>query len=401
MKVLGIVAEYNPFHNGHLHHINQAKELTNSDFVVAVMSGSFTQSGNIAIYDKFTRANIAMQQGIDLVLELPTLYAPASANYFATGAIELLDQLKIVDCICFGSECGQIETLQDLVDTLWQHQEEIHSATQIALKTGVSYASAREIAISQFLTEDAIALLKAPNNILGIEYLNALHQSHSNIKPYTIKRKDSDFNEILLNHSVEGFTSATSIRSSIREHKTKLLERYVPTATYHVIQGMDPTFNDSLFPFLQYQLLTTSKDKLQNIFEMTEGLENKLISCITKAENYDDFIQQVKSKRYQMSKIKRLLVNVLLSLTKDTFAKHWSQKTTYAHVLACSEHGKQLLSAIAKHSSIPLITSLNPNVLETLPNDIQELLQMDITATNLHAVIHHKPIFRDFTNKLS
>lgn len=400
MKIVGIIAEYNPMHNGHLYHINKAKEITNSDYCIVVMSGSFTQAGNIAIYDKFSRAKIAVKNGADLVIELPTIYATSSAEHFAFGGINLLNKLNIVDSICFGSECDNINLLNAVSDIFIQKDSQIWKKINENLKNGISFADARAKALKKYLSEEQICILSQPNNILGLEYLKNLKLLNSKIEPYTVKRESSDFNEILLNDNDNNFTSATSIRKCIKENKIEILKKYVPTETYNLITTKKTCFNDDLYNVLKYKIISSNVTDLQNIAEVTEGLEYKIIKEINNSSNYEEFTKNIKSKRYQLSKIKRMLINILLNITKDDFEYAKENKIAYAHILSCSDKGKGLLSKISQNSDIDLITSLNEKVLSNVSKNTRKYLNYDILASNIHSVITNTNIQKDYTNRL-
>lgn len=400
MGVVGLITEYNPFHNGHKYHIEMSKKVTESDLCVVVMSGSFTQSGNIAIYDKFTRAKLATEYGADLVLELPTIFANSSSRYFALGAINLLDKLGIIDSICFGCESEDITTLKEIVDITEKNEDKIWNDIQAYLKSGISFAVARQQALSNYLTDKQLENISLPNNILAIEYIKAIRDINSNIQPYSIKREMSDFNEIILNNNSYNFTSATSIRNSIKSGKLNILSKYMPPLVYKTITTKPPLFNDSLFEILKYKIITMTKEELGCIQEVTEGLENKILEAINISKSYEDLIQNIKSKRYQMSKIKRMLNNILLNITKKDFNYFIDNNLTYAHVIACSDNGKELLSKISSNSDIDLITSLNENKLENISENSNRLLKYDVLATNIHSILNNDKINKDYTNYL-
>ena len=400
MKVLGIIAEYNPFHNGHRYHIEEAKKITNADYVIVVMSGNFTQTGNIAIYDKFTRAKLATEYGVDLVIELPTIYANSSAESFAYGAVSILENLGIVDYICFGSETDNIETLSKISKIINSNNVQINSKIKEILKSGVSYPVARENALKEFLTAEEIDILDKSNNILGIEYLRILDKLNSNITPICIKRESSDFNEIMLNEKSDRYTSATSIRNMIYQNKIDLVEKYVPALTYTTIVNTNASFNDKLYRILKYKILTTSLEELRNISEVTEGLENKIKSEITHSLSYDDYINNLKSKRYTMTKIKRMLNNILLDITKDDLKYIKENNITYAHILSLGYKGKDLLSKISNNSNIKLITKINENTLNELDENIRKYLDLDILASNIYYTLNNEITNKDYTNRL-
>ncbi len=400
MKVVGIIAEYNPIHNGHIYHLNKSKEITNSDFVIVIMSGNFTQAGNIAIYDKFKRAKIATNIGADLVIELPTIYATSSANYFSFGAINILDKLNIVDNICFGSECNNISNLNYISDIITKNENELWNNINKNLKSGISFASAREQALLKYLSDEQISILKSPNDILGLEYINAIKSLNSHIKANIIKRNSSNFNEITINKNSTIYTSSTSIRKYIKDKKFNEIKSYIPDITYDLVNNSYATFNDDLFNIIKYKIISNDIANIQNIAEVTEGLENKIIKEINNSKNYEELIYNIKSKRYQLSKIKRMLINLLLDIKKDDIEYAIRQKIAYAHVLSCSTEGKKLLSQISKNSDINLITSLNKNIQDNLPEDIKRYLKFDILASDIYSIINNDAIKKDYTNKL-
>lgn len=405
MKVVGIIAEYNPIHNGHIYHIQKAKEITNSDFCIVIMSGNFTQTGNIAIYDKFTRAKLAIANGADLVIELPTIYANSSAEHFAFGAINILNKLNIVDSICFGSECDNINLIHYICDILIEKENNIWKDINLILKTGISFATAREKILSEYLSSEQISILNKPNNILGIEYIKNIKRLKSKITPFLIQRETSEFNEYILNRNVNkksnnNFTSATSIRESIKHHNISILKKYVPTNTYDTIKSTKPIFNDDLYNLLKYKIITTTSEQLKEIFEVTEGLENKILKEINNSNSYEEFTKNIKSKRYQLSKIRRMLINILLNITKEDIDYAINNKMGYAHILACSQDGKTLLSEISKNSDIDLITSLNKKIMRNFSEDTKKYINYDILASNIYSIITNDKIQKDYTNRL-
>lgn len=400
MKILGIITEYNPFHNGHIYHIEKSKQITGADYVIAVMSGSFTQQGNISLYDKFKRAKIATENGVDLVIELPTIYSNSSSEYFAKGSISLLNSLNIVDCICFGSESGNINLLSNISNTIINNEENIWNDISYNLKQGISFAKAREQSITKYLDKEEIIEFSKPNNILAIEYLNSLSRLNSKIKPYTITRNSSNFNDNTISKNTI-FTSATSIRNHIyNKEDLSCLEKFIPEDMLNIICNVEPTFNDKLLNILKYKIITNSKENLSNINEITEGLENRIISAISNSNTYNELIENIKSKRYQMSKIKRMLNNIILNISKENFEKMYKSNEQYAHVLKVSKRGKVLLSNIAKNSSIPLITSINDNILTSLSDIQKSMIDLDILATNIHSILNNDNINKDYTNRL-
>lgn len=384
MKIVGIVAEFNPFHNGHKYLIDKAKEITHADLAVCIMSGSFTQAGNIAIQDKFQRAKSAIENGFDVVLELPTVYATASSEYFAYGAVNILNSLGCIDYICFGSESGEIEPLISIAKKLLENNEKMWDVITEELRSGISFAAAREKAISNFLTAEEIEISNTSNNILAIQYIKSLLELKSNITPIAIKREEG-----------KNVISATRIRTLLQ--KKQDVSDYLPTN----ISCANLIFNDDLYTLLKYRIISYGKDYLKSINEVNEGLENKIYDEINNSPTYDDFIKNIKSKRYQLSKIKRIMINILLNIKKEHFMKLNTNSNVYAHVLAVnSKTKKDILSIFNKNSNIPVITSLNDDLISKLDSTISESLLLDITATNIHSVLTNENINKDYTNKL-
>ena len=186
MKIVGIIAEFNPMHNGHQYLIKKAKELTGADYAICLMSGNFTQAGNIALTNKFNRASTAIKNGFDAVIELPTIYATASAEFFAYGAVNILNSLNCIDYLCFGSETGNVDILINIAHKLIKNEENIWESITISLKEGISFAKAREYAISKFLTQSEVEISSSSNNILAIEYIKSLIKLNSTITPKTV-----------------------------------------------------------------------------------------------------------------------------------------------------------------------------------------------------------------------
>lgn len=399
LKILGIIAEYNPFHNGHLYQIQKAKEQTQSDFVIIVMSGNFTQQGNIAIMDKFKRASLATQNGADLVIELPFIYANSSSSFFAQGAILLLNQLNIIDSICFGSEASDISILESISQKIIHNETKITQDIKENLKLGISFAKAREMSLGKFLNKEELLEITKPNNILAIEYLIQLKKQNSKIAPITIQRKDSSFHDLNLPKD-SYFTSATSIRKSIFENNILNIRPYVPDNCYYALTHQTLLSNNILFLPLKYSTITKDKNNLQEIMEMTEGLENKLLKAISCSKNNTELLNELKSKRYQLSKLKRLCMNILLNVTKKDFKDIICSNEIYAHVLAKSEKGNLLLSRLSQEADIPLITKVSKDTIPSLSPIQQKMFSYDLLASNLYSILANDTLNKDYTNKL-
>ena len=398
MKVLGIIAEYNPMHTGHIYHINEAKKITNSDYVIAIMSGSFTEQGNIAMLDKFTRAKEAINSGVDLVIELPTIYAVSDGGSFANKAIQILNDLNIVDSICFGAETDNISKLNNIANTIVVNEEKIWNDIKENLKKGISFANARNEALKIFLKDDEINLVNTPNNILGIEYIKSITTLNSNITPYCIKRESNDFNDNII---TQEYTSSTSIRKYLEDGKDiQNISEYISKNTLNSILNSKVLFNKDIFEILKYKIITMFNEKLRNIYGITEGLENKIQSEIIDSYTYEDFIFKLKSKRYELSKIKRMLIHILLDTTKEDFENLKDSNSNYAHVLAFNHDKKEILSYISKNSKIPILTSINDNTLAKLTQKQRKLIDYDLKASNIYSILNKTKLNQDYTNML-
>ena len=319
MNITGIITEYNPFHNGHLYHLNSAKKETNCDGVVCVMSGNFVQRGEPALIDKWKRAEMAILNGVDLVIELPTFYALSSAEFFAKGSISILDSISVIDNIFFGSECGNISYLEKIAKTLTLESFDLQSKIKENLKSGMTFAKARELSLKDILKDDSLEeVLSSSNNILGIEYIKSLINLNSSILPITLKREGSRYNDKSLTST---FASATSIRENLKKDLSLgELEKYLPSASLDILYSLKKInypfiFEKEMYPYIRYKLLTNCID-FNNLFEIKEGLDNKFLKEICNSDSYEDLIFKVKSKRYTYTKISRLMAQIYLSLDK-------------------------------------------------------------------------------------
>ena len=394
MKVLGIIAEYNPMHTGHIYHISKAKEITGCDTVIVIMSGSFTQQGNIAIINKFERAKQAIQNGVDLVLEIPSAFASSDAGNFAYKSVSILNDLN-VDAICFGAETDNIERLKLISETLIYKDKEIWIEIKNELKKGISFAKARNNSLNKFLNEDDINIILSPNNILALEYLKTLKILNSNIIPFAIHR-ESNFNSHILENC---YTSSTSIRKAL-ENKCNLndIQKYIPENVSKYLKNNKIIFNNDFFEILKYKIISMNENDLKEINGVSEGIENKLKKEICNSYSYDEFLFKIKSKRYELSRIKRILVNILLNKYKDDFNLLKENNSNYAHILAFNHDKKDLLSHISNTSNIPVISSLNNKTLSYL-NKYQKLsLDIDIYASNIYSMLINQKINKDYTN---
>lgn len=374
MNITGIIAEYNPLHNGHIYHLLETKKICNSDATVCVMSGNFVQRGEPALIDKWSRAKSAVLSGIDLVLELPCIYSLSSAEFFAFGAVSLLNSLGVINSLCFGSESGNVENIEYIASLLNHEPEEYKSYLKYNLDEGLSFPKARMEAVKKFMSKNSQLLLsedemKASNNVLGIEYCKSLKKLNSSIKPYTVKRKGSLYADTKLSD----YPSATSIRNSLKEFKNAdLLKNSIPEVSFKIISNNinNITFKDSMFNFLKYKAYT-NKNSLKNLPDISEGLENKVYEALTKYNNIDDALTFIKSKRYTYTRLSRILTQYYIGF--DCYNTDYLRKLPcpYARILGFNEKGKEILRLMKSKSKIPLISKVNKLNNETLTLDIQ------------------------------
>ena len=403
--VLGIIAEYNPFHNGHLYHLLKSKEKANADCTVAIIGGNFTQRGESSLIDKWTKAEMAIANGVDLVIELPTLYSISSAENFADGAIKILNSLKIVDTLSFGAEIEDLNKLNIIANILYNEPKEFKIMLEEKLSKGISFPRAREEALIQYLNDSSYStILSSPNNILGIEYLKALKKHKSKIQPISIKRKDAGHLTLDYNGEV---TSATAIRNLIKNNDTKRAKKFLTPASYTIL--MDEIKNGhfvqdiSLFEnIIIYNLRNMTLTEISNLPDVSEGLENLIKKAANSCNTIDEFINIVSSKRYTETRIRRILLYSLLKITKKDM--NLSKKITpYVRVLGFNEKGKKLVSQISKANPKVSITTSVKKFIDSNPNkNLQTLLDKDIFSTNVYTLGFPNDSWSnlDFTKKI-
>lgn len=397
MKTVGIIAEYNPFHNGHKYQIEKAKEITGADTVIIIMSGSFTQQGNIAAVNKFKRAEMAITSGADLVIELPTIFSTSSAEIFANGAINILDKLNTVDYLVFGTECDNIYVLNSIVDKLITNKNIIDNTIKSEIKNGISYAAARDTTLKAILNKNEYTEFSKPNNILAIEYLKALKNINSVIKPIAIQREAANHNDNnILDDNI--FASATSIRNKLEETNNIFdVILTIPDTTYKFLRDSKLTFNEDMYKLLRYKILTLGKENIKNIYDVSEGLENKIYDEIIASKTYNELINNIKSKRYTMSRIKRILTHIMLDITKEKYDKLSS--SYYARILKINKDNN-ILGALNKNASIPILANINDSNINSLDLKIAKGLELDFNASNIHEIISNSDLNLDKTNMI-
>lgn len=339
--ITGVIAEYNIFHKGHKYQIDEIKKF--SDAVVAVMSGSFVQRGDVAVTDKWSRAKMALIGGADLVIELPVCYALNAAPNFAVGGVNILNALGIIDNIAFGSESGNIDELLNAARLMENESNDIADKVKLHMSEGMSYPSALSKAYNGLICSE---LLSEPNNILAAEYIRALIRSNSSIHPITIKRNSAGHHDTAISGNI---ASASKIREMIFEGND--ISRLIPYSLSD-IGGSIPYSLSFIDSAIIAKLRTSNADYLKNISEMSEGLENRIIQSAMETDNFVTLTEKVKSKRYTMSKIRRIIIAFLLSFTKDIY----KPVPEYIRVLGMNKTGMEVLKMAKKSCCVPIIT---------------------------------------------
>lgn len=405
-KVLGIIAEYNPFHNGHLYQIEEAKKQTGADYVIAIMSGNFTQRGNTSLVNKWVKANMALQNAVDIVIELPTIYSISSAENFAEGAIKILDSLKVVDTLCFGTETADFAALNNIANVLYNEPKEYISMLNHELGKGVSYPKARESALMMYLNDIKryANILSGSNNILAIEYLKALKKLKSDMKPYSIQRKKVYYNDEKI---VDEFASSTAIRKLVAREEYDEIRKVVPTDSYMLLKEEIKRGNIviDIVKFekeILYELRSMSLNEIAQLPDVSEGLEHTIKKAVDSCNNIIDLINIVKSKRYTQTRIQRILLYALLRITKKDMANA-KKITPYTRILGFNKKGKQLLSDICRiNKKINIITSVKKFESTNINKTLSQMLEKDIYASNIYTLGYEYDSWSnlDYTNKL-
>lgn len=406
-NVVGIIGEYNPFHNGHKYHLEESKRILNADYTVAVISGNFVQRGNVSIVDKWTKAEMALNNGIDLVIELPTIYSISSAENFAYGAIKTLDLLNIVDYVSFGSEFGNLDVLDKFADIFYRQPSEYVSILNHELSKGISFPKARENAVLMYLNDirKYSNVLSSPNNILGIEYLKALKKSKSHIHPLTIKRENVGYNEIGISNN---FASATSIRNMIINNKLSKLPYVMPKETYKILYNsfQKGHYVKDISRFekeIIYTLRKMSLAEIANLPDVVEGLEHSIKNAANSCNTLNEFMNIIKTKRYTTTRIQRILIYALLGITKKDM-KESTKNIPYIRVLGFNKKGKELLSVISNsNKNIGVITSVKKYLDYGNPSKYSKnMLNIDINATNIYTIGYQKDSWSnlDYTHNM-
>ena len=367
MKVLGIVVEYNPFHNGHIYHINKAKELVKPDYTVAVMSSSFVQRGEPAIIDKWTRSELAIKYGVDIVIELPFVYSVQSADYFAKGSIELLNAIGVTD-LCFGSEDGNIDTFIDIAKAIKDDEEQYNSLVKSYMDQGLRYPEACNQSLNDILGKE----IRTPNDLLGLSYVKEIVFNNYKMTPHCITRTNDYHSD-----EISSIASASAIRNAIRNNED--ISMSLPNAEIY----SNETYHLSLFyPYLKHQIMMSSLDELKSYHMVDEGLENVLYKSISKCSSMIEFINSLLSKRYTKPRIQRMLIHILMKNKKEDINN--AMHLDYIRVLNMNEQGRTYLNSIKKDCHYKIITNFSKHA--------HPALDIELKATKLLSLISSKDL---------
>ena len=370
MKICAIICEYNPFHNGHLYQLRQAKQLSGADAILCIMSGNFVQRGDAAIIDKFTRAKHAVLAGADVVIELPTVFATSNAEIFSKGAIKLLSSISSVTTLCFGAESADKNAFINAATLLNNEPQEVSNKIKQLSSTGISFAKARAEAWKDILPID---LLSSPNNILGIEYTRAILSMQANIDILPVARIGSGYNEENLQ---ENYSSASAIRRAISKK-----EECASNLPDFVAKDLPIALEDALETLEKYALLSSSAEKIAKVCDCTEGLENALKNA---AESANALVDSLTSARYTSSRIRRIALQNLLNIP-ETLLRNGLNNPLYLRVLAVKNPAKDILSALST-ASYPIIA--RPRDANLLEGVAKEIFAVDSFAEKVYSLLY-------------
>ena len=396
MNVTGIVAEYNPFHNGHAYQIREARKLTDCDYCVAVISGDFVQRGEVSVFSKYLRTKMALLSGADLVLEIPSIFAVSSAEDFAAGSVALLDNLGVVTHLCFGSELGQSKNFMKAAKILGKESAAFSGKLKEGLQNGLSWPQARAFALNAELSyhegtkdsKEIISLLETPNNLLGVEYCKALLRRGSSIMPVTVKRKGNGYHSEDLDGEM---ASASAIRKGIFAKAgtdTSFLSQ-IPEEIQYLFREELPLQANDLSDLLNYCLLTLNRDHIPfSIFsDVSKNLSDRLEHVLYDQESFEKRIFQLKTRQYTYTRISRCLLHIILGITDEMVSVgKKAGYAPYARILGFRKNKAALLGEIKKHTRIPLVTK-TADASRMLSDTAKLMFEQDLYASHVRQSI--------------
>ena len=380
LKSAGIIAEYNPFHNGHQYHVQETRRQTGADVIIAVMSGNFTQRGEAAIADKWARAELAVKGGVDLVVEMPMVSACSHASWFARSGVNILQNLGS-DFISFGSECGDLALLRSVAEKLSEQSSALDSAMEKKMKDGLSWPRARQEAMAEFLTEEEGQVLEEPNNILALEYLKYMDKS----QPFTVKREGTGYHDL---HAAGKFASASYIRRQLSEGSD--VSGLVPAVPEGICGDGLKARDEAMFRMTAQKILTMTAEELDGISAADEGMGNRAKNVIRSCSSLEDFYEAMKSKRYTRTRVQPFALQILLGITREDGAG----AKDYVRVLAFNEKGSRYLKQVKKAEicGLPIITNINKD-LQHCP-EIGRTAEIDVLASDLYNLASGKDLYK-------
>ena len=346
----GIIAEYNPFHNGHRFHIEQTKAKNGGRPVIVAMSGWFVQRGDVSAYDPYVRAKWALENGADMVLMLPVMFSMARAERFALGGVSLLSSTGMVDSLSFGAECGDAERLARLVDSVKAESEEYKAALSSALSCGKSFPAARSAALCATLGKENADLLTRANNILGAEYISAIDKLNAPITPMAVMRTGAQHDSV---RAKNGSMSASAIRNELMRGNRDAIRRAVPESVYSTVSEAGIINADALSQAVIYALRRLGPSEIAALPDVAEGLENTIWAACREKGSFAELAMLIKSRRYTLARIRRICINALLGITEADYACH--PLPEYIRILGARRESLPLIGEMAKRASLPLV----------------------------------------------
>ncbi|MBT2687917.1 nucleotidyltransferase [Bacillus sp. ISL-47] len=381
MDAVGVIVEYNPFHNGHAYHMEQAKQASGAEIVIAAMSGNFLQRGEPALVSKWQRTEMALKAGADIVFELPYQFASQQADIFASGAVSILEAAGC-SSLCFGSESGNMDSFHQTFSFLKKQNNTYQSRVKFHLHEGCSYPKAASLAFLDIQPESDMVDLSKPNNILGFQYLKAARYQNVSLKLLTVARKNAEYHDEQF--SSDTIASATSIRKSLFSENGEIetIQQYVPQTTYSGLIEYKEKFGgfhqwEDYWPLLKYRLIHLLPEQLETIYEMEEGLEHRFLAAALQAETFQQFMEQIKTKRYTWTRLQRACVHILTNTAKEEMPSE-PAKAAYLRLLGMSKNGREYLNKHKADLPIPLISRVS--------SQVRNLLHLDIKASRVYAM---------------
>ncbi|MEH7122975.1 MULTISPECIES: nucleotidyltransferase [unclassified Bacillus (in: firmicutes)] len=381
MNAVGVIVEYNPFHNGHAFHLQEAKKLADAEVVIAVMSGNFLQRGEPSLVSKWKRTEMALKAGADIVFELPYSFATQQANSFASGAVSILEAAGC-HSLCFGSESGDIESFYRTITFLETNNEHYQRQVKYYLERGNSYPKATSLSFHDLSPHKELLDMSKPNNILGFQYIKAVQKQGASIQPLTVSRKSADYHDP--HFSSETIASATSIRKALFSEEGNMadLKQYMPKTSYQALLDYRQEFGlfhqwETYWPYLKYRILHSTLKELSFIYEVEEGLENRLADAVLVSNSFNEFMKKIKTKRYTWTRLQRACLHILTNTRKNEM-NNQAEKAEYLRLLGMTSKGRQYLNKKKSRLQLPLISKIS-----SVHNN---QLALDIKASRIYSM---------------